>query len=176
MHDRGRAALQRRVQPQNEYGLLAPEGQTCNQTLPTFPTNPASVILSRTGTPVSEDTVRLQPRIWALSICLLFAISSNGQKQAPNPPPPQIPGQPPRVSGDVDETQQRLAREMAKKANLERHALLKADTDKLLKLAVELKDSVDKSNENVLSLDVLKKAEEIEKLAHSVKDKMKGPN
>jgi hypothetical protein len=65
---------------------------------------------------------------------------------------------------------------MAKKANQERQALLKADTDKLVKLAGELKDYVDKSNENVLSLEVLKKAEEIEKLARSVKDKMKGPN
>jgi hypothetical protein len=65
---------------------------------------------------------------------------------------------------------------MAKKANLQRQAAIKADTDRLLKLAVELKDSVDKSNENLLSVDVLKKAEEIEKLAHSVKDKMKGPN
>ena len=119
--------------------------------------------------------MRLQPSIWALSISLLFAISGNAQTQAPKAPPP-MPGQPPRVSGDADETQQRLTRDMAKKANLERHALLKADTDKLLRLAVELKDSVDKSNENVLSLDVLKKAEEIEKLAHSVKDKMKGPN
>ena len=80
------------------------------------------------------------------------------------------------ATGDVDEAQERMARELAKKANLERHAGLKADTDKLLKLAVELKDSVDKSNENVLSLDVVKKAEEIEKLAHSVRDKMKGPN
>ena len=58
----------------------------------------------------------------------------------------------------------------------ERQALLKADTDKLVKLAGELKEYVDKSNENVLSLEVLKKAEEIEKLARSVKDKMKGPN
>jgi len=65
---------------------------------------------------------------------------------------------------------------MAKKANLERQAQLKSDTVKLLKLSQELKDYVDKSNENVLSLDVLKKAEEIEKLARSVKDKMKGPN
>jgi hypothetical protein len=65
---------------------------------------------------------------------------------------------------------------MAKKANLQRQAAIKADTDKLLQLAVELKDSVDKSNENLLSLDVLKKAEQIEKLAHSVKDKMKGPS
>ena len=63
---------------------------------------------------------------------------------------------------------------MAKKANQQRQAYLKRDTEKLLKLATELKDYVDKTNENVLSLDVLKKADEIEKLAHSVKDKMKG--
>jgi len=42
-----------------------------------------------------------------------------------------------------------------------------------LKLATELKDDVDKTNENVLSLDVIKKADEIEKLAKSVRDKMK---
>jgi len=65
---------------------------------------------------------------------------------------------------------------MAKKANLERQASLKHDTDKLVKLAGELKEYVDKSNENMLSLDVIKKAEEIEKLARSVKEKMKGPN
>jgi len=65
---------------------------------------------------------------------------------------------------------------MAKKANEGRHVALKNDTDKLLKLAEELKTYVDKSGPNVLSLDVVKKAEEIEKLAHSVKDKMKGPN
>ena len=47
------------------------------------------------------------------------------------------------------------------------------DTDILLKLANELKQDVDKSNENTLSLEVVKKAEEIEKLAHSVKEKMK---
>ena len=65
---------------------------------------------------------------------------------------------------------------MAKRAAKERAAALKVDTDKLLKLSVELKSYVDKSDENVLSLDVIKKAEEIEKLAKSVKDKMKGPN
>jgi hypothetical protein len=65
---------------------------------------------------------------------------------------------------------------MAKKASQERQADLKRDTDKLLKLATELKQYVDKSNENVLSLDVLKRAEAIEKLARSVKEKMKGYN
>jgi hypothetical protein len=80
------------------------------------------------------------------------------------------------TSSDVDENQERMARDVAKKANQSRQTLLRADTDRLLKLAVELKDYVDKSNANVLSLEVVKKADEIEKLAHSVKDKMKGPN
>lgn len=77
---------------------------------------------------------------------------------------------------DEDEARDRITRDMEKKAAKERVAALKSDTDKLLKLSIELKSYVDKSNENVLSVDVVKKAEEIEKLAKSVKDKMKGPN
>lgn len=65
---------------------------------------------------------------------------------------------------------------MEKRANQQRQADLKRDTDRLLKLSTELKEYVDKSNENVLSLDVIKKADEIEKLAHSVKNKMRGNN
>ena len=65
---------------------------------------------------------------------------------------------------------------MEKKAAKQRVAALKTDTDKLLRLSLELKEYVDKSDENVLSLDVIKKAEAIEKLAKSVRDKMKGPN
>ena len=63
---------------------------------------------------------------------------------------------------------------MAKKQNLKRQQDLKKDTDKLLELATQLKQYVDKTSENTLSLEVIKKAEEIEKLAHSVKEKMKG--
>ena len=66
-----------------------------------------------------------------------------------------------------------MERDLAKKANQARQADLKRDTEKLLKLATELKESVDKTTESTLSLDVIKKAEEIEKLARSVKDKMK---
>jgi len=77
---------------------------------------------------------------------------------------------------DEDDAREQLEHDMAKKAVKERVAALKTDTDKLLKLSVELKQYVDKSDENVLSLDVIKKADEIEKLAKSVKDKMRGPN
>jgi len=69
-----------------------------------------------------------------------------------------------------------MKKEMEKKANEERQAELKRDTDRLLKLSTELKAYVDKSNENILSVDVIKKADEIEKLAHSVKIKMRGDN
>lgn len=68
----------------------------------------------------------------------------------------------------------RAQKEMEKKANEQRHAELKRDTEKLLQLSNELKEYVDKSDENVLSVDVVRKAEEIEKLAHSVKTKMRG--
>ena len=62
---------------------------------------------------------------------------------------------------------------MAKKENVKRQQDLKKDTDKLLELATELKQYVDRTNENTLSVEVIKKAGEIEKLARSVKEKMK---
>ncbi len=74
---------------------------------------------------------------------------------------------------EADPNQQRLERDQEKRRNKERQASLQRDTDKLLTLATELKQYVDKTNENVLSLDVVKKADEIEKLAHSVKEKMR---
>jgi len=71
------------------------------------------------------------------------------------------------------EAQQKQAAEKAE--NAKRQQDLKKDTDKLLQLATELKQYVDKTNEHMLSVTVIKKAEEIEKLAHTVKEKMKGP-
>jgi hypothetical protein len=89
---------------------------------------------------------------------------------------PQFPQAPERPKTPEDEARERWEKDREKQLNKERQAKLKADTDKLLKLATELKEYVDKSNENTLSLDVIRKAEEIEKLAKSVKDKMRGPN
>ena len=95
---------------------------------------------------------------------------------AQNPSHPSVPGEGNSPITDGDEARARIEHDMEKRAAKERVAALKSDTDKLLKLSVELKAYVDKSDENVLSLDVIKKADEIEKLARSVKDKMKGPN
>jgi hypothetical protein len=96
-----------------------------------------------------------------------LSMSQNTAVRVPSLPLDQKPG-------PEDEARIKMEKDMAKKANLARQADLKRDTEKLYKLASELKDSVDKTNESTLSLEVIKKAEEIEKLAHSVKDKMKG--
>ena len=71
------------------------------------------------------------------------------------------------------ETTRRKEHERENQVNKERMLKIKRDTDKLLALATELKEYVDKTNEHVLSVEVIRKAEEIEKLAHSVREKMK---
>ncbi len=73
-----------------------------------------------------------------------------------------------------DPSYERMQEQAAKSRNSERQKRLVADTDKLLSLAKELKQDVDKTDKNTLSLDVIKKADDIEKLAHSVKERMKG--
>jgi hypothetical protein len=78
--------------------------------------------------------------------------------------------------GSDDAATAAMRGELEKRAEAHRVEQLKNDTDKLLKLSEELKTYVDKTNMNVLSLDVMKKAQEIEKLAKSVHDKMRGPN
>ena len=50
---------------------------------------------------------------------------------------------------------------------------LAEDTERLLKMAADLKVSVEKSNKNELSLDVVRKAEAVEQLAKSVKERVR---
>ena len=62
----------------------------------------------------------------------------------------------------------------AKMREEDRQKRLVADTEKLLTLATQLHDDVAKTDRHILSLDVVKRADEIEKLAHSVKEREKG--
>ena len=58
-------------------------------------------------------------------------------------------------------------------ANSERKKQIADDSTKLLNMAIALKAEVDKTTKDTLSLNVIRKADEIEKLARSVKEKMK---
>jgi hypothetical protein len=106
--------------------------------------------------------------VFLLLFVQVSPVSSSAQTVARHGPAAQTPAE--------DESRVRMEKDMAKKANEQRQADLKRDTDKLLKLTTELKDYVDKTNENLLSVEVMNKAEEIEKLAHSVREKMRGNN
>jgi hypothetical protein len=89
----------------------------------------------------------------------------------------QLPGMPPKQGtnpADPDPINPHREEQQAKLRNDDRQKRLVADTDKLLALATDLKQQVDKSTKDTLSVDVIKKADEIEKLAHSVKERMKG--
>lgn len=79
---------------------------------------------------------------------------------------------PDRRKKDPDEIQ--VEKKMAKDRAKERYQQLVRDSDKLLQLATELKQYVDKTKESILSVEVIRKAEEIEKLSKSVKEKMRG--
>jgi len=57
--------------------------------------------------------------------------------------------------------------------NQQRQLEIKRDTEKMLELTQELNAYLQKSDQNVVSVDAIKKAEQIEKLAKSVKSKMK---
>jgi nitric oxide reductase activation protein len=116
-----------------------------------------------------------------------LALCGRARAQAPAPtdvpPPPAMSAgepqgraNPSNVHGaqEPDPTAHGIEEHMAERRNSERQKTLVADTDKLLALAQQLKADVDKTDKDVLSIDVVKRAEQIEKLARSVKEKMRG--
>ena len=78
-----------------------------------------------------------------------------------------------QTSGISQPTAMQLV-EQQKMRVAERQKRLAEDTEKLVALTTALKEQVDDSNKNILSLDMIKKADQIEKLAHSVKERIKG--
>ena len=105
----------------------------------------------------------MRTRLLCCVMLLTFLSASSGQRGhlgLQRPEEPQIPPE--------------QAKAMEKAREQQRYKDMKRDAEKLLELATELKQQVDRSDENTLSLDVVKKAEQIEKLAHSVKSRMRG--
>ena len=88
------------------------------------------------------------------------------------PIPPAAVPQPgangtPAFAGDEIQRQQAMA------ANSQRQIEIRRDMEKMQQLTAELSDYLQKAERGVVSIDAIKKAEQIEKLAHSVKSKMK---
>lgn len=106
--------------------------------------------------------------------CPVFGQSANHlPQQIPSASQGQMPSGPVTSGDHENPIEAQAARQRLKLMDEQRQKQLIEDTNKLVSLANELKEEVDKSTKDTLSLSVIRKAEQIEKLAKSVKEKMK---
>lgn len=109
--------------------------------------------------------------IAAASIAALIAFGQVGtQTQSIHDP---VLTSPPDKNAQMKMHDEQAKKQGFEAANIERKKQILEDTSKLLELATQLKAEVDKTNKDTLSLNVIRKADSIEKLAHGVKEKMK---
>jgi len=103
----------------------------------------------------------------ALGAVCLRPKSLPAQNPVPSPPPPRRDDQPPGLP-DPSST--------ATKSMLEQNQKnIKKDIERLYELITQLKTEVEKTDSTaVLSVALVKKAEEIEKLAKQIKERAKG--
>ena len=98
--------------------------------------------------------------------CVLLGIAA-----ADAPQQPMQDGGGDRLNPEIKRLHEQIYKDQAKK----RLDSLKSDTERLAQLSQELKKSVDGVNPDaMLSVEVIKKADEIAKLAKQVSEKMKG--
>ncbi len=95
---------------------------------------------------------------------------SSKTPQSSQPPPLSNPAGKDPADAAVSEVQHK----QEKLRQDERQKRLISDSDKLLALATQLHEEVAKTDKNILSVDVIRRADEIERLAHTVKERMKG--
>ncbi|HEX2917028.1 MAG TPA: hypothetical protein VHN81_00815 [Edaphobacter sp.] len=130
--------------------------------------------------------------IWFTGIAVLFLTGSShllAQRQGSGGMVPAVPlpsspsrttGYPPIGGMPMDPSASpdillnpRIAEQQARTRNSERQKRLESDTQKLVGLVDELKQQI-QSEKEMSPSELSKRAEEIEKLARSVKDKMRG--
>ena len=123
-------------------------------------------------------------------LAVTFTIPCLGQRSGGAGTAPSIPSSPsssrpsfPNMGGmgtpmGADESagdilSSRVAEQQARSRNSERQKRLESDTDRLVNLVNDLKQQLEE-DKKLSPADLSKRAEEIEKLARSVKDRMKG--
>jgi hypothetical protein len=116
-------------------------------------------------------------RCGALAACLCLAsagtfLAQNGTGPTlPQPvPAPQIHPIPDVSNPDIPP----ISRKQKDAILKQNYKKMKQDAAQLVKLANQLQKSVDNSNSEILSVDVVKKADQIEKLAKKIKGKARG--
>ena len=106
----------------------------------------------------------------ALGLVIVPGLAVRSQSRPPdiiNRPPPMPTD--PAAAGNYDPT---MMERRLSALNRERQKEMISDTNKLLKLTIELNDEIAANNTGTLTYDQLHKMAEIEKLARNVKEKM----
>ncbi len=97
------------------------------------------------------------------------ALLLEAQRHDPNAPVPPFPG--PGVPGAAPDDVPLPPRADPKVQLKEEQKALRRDVDRLLQMVKDFKEESDKTPEtDILSLSLVKKAEDIEKLAHQIRD------
>jgi hypothetical protein len=110
-----------------------------------------------------------------MMVLMVCALSLQGAgQQSGRPQPGVVPNYSAAPPDTNDPAMVRLREQQKRAEETERHKRMVSDTDKLLELATELKMEVDKSSKDEMSVAAIRNAGDIEKLAHEVKEKMKG--
>lgn len=130
-----------------------------------------------------SDVIHIVRWFSCACILLLAPLTANAQGNSQTPltnPPPRPTGillpaanRPPDANDQMEMRDQQSKTQNYAAANAERKKQIADDTAKLLKLVADLKAEVDKTSKDTLSLNIIRKADEIEHLAHNVKEKMK---
>jgi hypothetical protein len=118
---------------------------------------------------------------WAAALSFAFLTMGAAQPQqepsaAVNRDLPWLPPDAIRLpdkNAQIEMQQQKSKNQSYEIANEARKKQIADDAARLVQLATELKAEVDKTDKETLSLNVIRKADTIEKLAHGVKEKMK---
>ncbi len=118
------------------------------------------IMSSHTHPPLCHPRTRL-PRLHPVLVVAAFACPLACWAQAAPAPVQSSPAA------------QRMQDDRLRMAADQRQQKMLQDADKLLQMAQQLKASVDKTDKNTLSVQVVKQAESIEKLARQVKDGMR---
>jgi len=106
-------------------------------------------------------------------------VAAQQQHQPPGTPGLSQPTDAPRVPGmgtadsAPDPMRDTMREGMLRQANEQRHKKMLDDANRMVQLSNELKADVEKTQKDELSVEVLKKAAEVEKLAHDVQQRMK---
>ncbi len=122
------------------------------------------------------------PRARTLSLCVLAGLAAAlapiaGQQALPGPPPssppPAATAAPPASVAQSKPDNPQPARPAPETVSPQPATSAVLETEALLKLATDLKAEVDKTTPDTLSLAVVRKAAQLERVAHAVREKAK---